>query len=449
MGTTKSNVERMVRHAVILAVLIAGILASACSKTWESGGTTVTLSRDGTLRVSPHGAAVKTFGGGTQSDVMTFGGRMFDNGNERTWRGDSASITALIIDDGVTHVGSGAFEGLVALKSVVIPNTVRVIADEAFAGCVGLTSVAIPGSVELIGDEAFANCVGLTSVTIPGSVESIGKSAFYNCRGLTSITIQNGVKSIGDNAFDAGKSLAVITIPGSVKSIGESAFRCNCPNVKSLTIPEGVVSIGKSAFSRLTNLTSIIIPSSVVSIGAGAFAGSSDSLTSIDVHKGNPAYVSVGGVLFNKAQDTLMQYPGAKQGDAYTIPNSVKTIGEYAFSNAGLTSIIIPNSVTTIGLGAFGTCAGLTSVIIPKSVTIIGDWAFANCRSLTSVTSLNPVPPRIRQDFNEVSHVFIIYDEDGRFAPKTDTLYVPKTSITAYKQASGWKNFKEILPVKK
>lgn len=459
--TIKRSGNPFMRRAVVLvAVLVAGMLTSACSKSWQSGGTKVTLSRDGTLRVSPQGVAYKTFGGGAQSDVMTFDGRMFDGGNERTWRRDSASITALIIEEGVTRVGSGAFEGLTAMKSATIPNTVRVIADRAFAGCVRLTSVTIPDSVEIIGDKAFEGCAGLVSITIPGKVESIGKSAFNGCRNLATVTIHSGVESIEDFAFFGSNSLTSITIPGSVTSIGKYAFDCtngrdSCPNVKSITIPEGVVSIGELAFRGLTGLTSLTIPSSVKYIGKNAF-GFCTGLTSINVANGNSAYVSVSGVLFNKAQDTLIQYPASAKGGTYTIPNKVKVIGAYAFSYANLTSVIIPNSVKTIGVSAFGPCPGLTSVIIPQSVTFIGDWAFGNCPVLTSVNSLNPVPPILggRLEGEGAWKVFINYnnenfDNSTIVVPKTDTLYVPKSSITAYKQAPGWSEFKEILPIAK
>ena len=70
-----------------------------------------------------------------------------------------------------------------------------------------------------------------------------------------------------------------------------------------------------------------------------------------------------------------------------TIPESVTSIGDYAFSGcSGLTSVTIPESVTSIGGNAFSGCSGLTSVTIPESVTSIGSYAFYGCSGLTSVT---------------------------------------------------------------
>jgi hypothetical protein len=100
----------------------------------------------------------------------------------------------------------------------------------------------------------------------------------------------------------------------------------------------------------------------------------------------NPAYSSLDGVLFNKSQTELIQCPGGKTG-TYNIPNSVTSIGEWAFSGCtSLTSVTIGNGVTSIRWWAFGGCTSLTSVTIPDSVTIIWDNAFSGCSSLTSVT---------------------------------------------------------------
>ena len=241
-------------------------------------------------------------------------------------------------------------------------------------------------SVTSIGEWAFYGCSGLTSVTIPNSVTSIGKAAFAYCSGLTSVTIPNSVTSIGEVAFDGCSGLTSVTIPNSVTSIGEGAF--------------------------------------AVCTG----------LTSINVASDNSNYCSVDGVLFNKDKTTLIEYPGGKQG-AYTIPNSVTSIGETAFYGCtGLTSVTIGNSVTSIGNQAFNKCSGLTSVTIPNSVTSIGEAAFYGCSGLTSVTCFATTPPQL--DYAVFS-----------FSISSCVLYVPAGSISAYQSADGWKDFTNILPI--
>ena len=273
--------------------------------------------------------------------------------------------------------------------------------------------ITIDFGVTSIGDYAFNLCTSLTSVTIPNSVTSIGYEAFDCCESLTSITIPNSVTSIGDYAFRGCTSLTSITIPNSVTSIGRSAFD-NCTSLTSITIPNSVTSIGGDAFYGCTSLTSVTIGNSVTSIGGNPFSGCK-SLLSIEVSDNNKNYSSFDGILFNKNKSELIAYPAGKTDSEYAIPNSVTSIGSYAFygctsltsveipdgvtsidwhafSNCtNLTSIIIPNSVTSVGSSAFDNCTSLTSITIPDSVKSIGNWAFDHCKSLTSVTIGNSV----------------------------------------------------------
>jgi hypothetical protein len=304
------------------------------------------------------------------------------------------SLTSITIGTSVTSIGQGAFSGCNSLANVIIPASVTSIGLNAFSGCYRLISIRVDTN-----NPAYSSVDGVlfnksqttlfqypvasaaTSYTIPNSVTSIGVGAFSGCS-LTSVTFGPGVTSIGDFAFAGCSGLTSVSIGNSVTSIGVFAFQW-CP-LTSLTIGTSVTNIGYHAFEHCTSLTNLIIPASVTSIGDGAFEECS-SLSWIRVDTNNPAYSSVDGVLFNKSETTLVQYPIASAATSYTIPNSVTSIGYYAFEGCPrLANITIENNVTSIGDSAFASCSGLTSLTIGSSVTSIGDFAF----SFTSLTNL-------------------------------------------------------------
>lgn len=317
----------------------------------------------------------------------------------------------------ITITDYSGSETAVIIPSNIDGKPVTSIGSYAFNECYYMTSITIPDSVTAIGDFAFQYCSHLTSVTIPDSVTSIGEFGFFYCSRMTSILadsnnpvycsvdgvlfnknqttiikypsgksgnyiIPSDVTSIGNYAFHACLGITSVTIPSNVTSIGKGAFS-DCTQITSITISDGVTAIGDYAFysCRTDNVT---IPESITTIGYCAFLSSS-RLTAILVDPDNPAYSSVNGVLFNKNQTMLIQYPSEKDG-SYTIPDSVNTIDGYAFyACLGLSDITIPDGVTTIGERAFSECYMLTSVTFPDSVTTIGDHAFHNCRP-TSIT---------------------------------------------------------------
>ena len=220
--------------------------------------------------------------------------------------------------------------------------------------------------------------------SIKKGVKVIGNCAFDLCRSLTIINIPNSVTTIGNCAFWGCDYLISINIPNSVTTIGKSAFS-DCYYLTSINIPNSVTTIGDSAFWWCYSLISITIPSSVVTIMGNPFCHWHGNL-----YNESKVFIYEDHVLFNKNKTTLIAYR-AKETN-YTIPNSVTTIGEGAFSGCdSLTSINIPNSVTTIGKDAFSDCISLTSISIPNSVTTIGKSAFMDCYSLTCINIPNSV----------------------------------------------------------
>ncbi|MDE7392691.1 MAG: leucine-rich repeat domain-containing protein, partial [Treponemataceae bacterium] len=244
--------------------------------------------------------------------------------------------TSLVIPDGVTEIGSYAFNECTSIASVTIPDTVTVISDAAFKDCASLTSVIIPSSVKKISYCSFYRCISLTSVTIPDSVTTIGDGVFYGCTSLVSVIIPNGVTAIGYKVFDG------------------------CTSLAGLTIPDGVTEISNSAFQDCTSLKEIQFGGTTAQWKA--IKGSDD--VKIPCIRCIDGYIGVEAV-----PDYLKMDGTAVTGYIGTVP----------------ANLVIPDGVTEIGIGAFKNCTSFSSVTIPGSVTAIGESAFRDCTSLKKV----------------------------------------------------------------
>lgn len=338
----------------------------------------------------------------------------------------------------IKAIGANAFANKDLITSIVIPNSITSISADAFSGCDSLTEINLDysqpyriqnspfgltkdkikwGAPEewdtnpMISSEVIALNLAFNSPT--GTIKASNTNISGEINLPSSI---DGVKvtTIDKNAFNNCGYLTNVTIPNCITSIKESAFS-SCTSLTSINIPDSVTTIEGSAFYFCKGLNSITIPDSVLSIGDDAFA-CCFNLNKIEVDAKNQNYSSDSGILFNKDKTILMIYPAAKVETSYDIPNSVKTIGDYAFYNCtNLSSLTIPDGVTTIGSVGVRNCTGLSDIIIPNSVTTIGSLAFAGC---TGVESIN-IPNNVRKiddfAFENVKH--ITYNGTAKGAP--------------------------------
>ncbi len=194
--------------------------------------------------------------------------------------------------------------------------------------------ISIPEQIEglpvtVIDEQAFRLCKYITSVTVPSTVREIGMEAFEYCNALESINLNSGLEKLGSFLFYDCKLLKNIDLPDTLKDITERAF-----------------------------------------------AGT--SVTAFSVSDSNQYYTADEyGVLFTKDMKTLVQYPLASTITAYTIPDSVTDIANYAFMDAKkLEAVTIPQSVKVIGEESFRSCSRLSSITIPDSTESIGRYAF-------------------------------------------------------------------------
>ncbi len=389
-----------------------------------------------------------------------------------------SSLTILNIGSNVQSIPNNAFLNCSALTgNFNIPNSVTNIGASAFSGCLGITgTLTIPNSVTNIGEAAFAN-TGITgTLTIGTAVTSVGSNAFQNCTGLTGIIFNaTNCTSIGyyynpeyyfdyyygngeyytddpycqfTSAFSGCSNITMLQIGESVQTIPNGAFRDLTSITGSFNIPNSVVTIGDYAFAE-TNLSGVLtIPENVTSVGFKAFANT--GITTINFNATNctelgylywlnsgynelaymSAFYGCSGIESLQIGDNVLQIPTGAFKDlqgisgACSLPNSLETIGGYAFDNIGITGVLtIPESVISVGSYAFSkndittvnfnatnctemgtgwywsdgvdvavstffSCNNLTTLNIGSGVQTIPNYAFVNCAGLTGNLSL-------------------------------------------------------------
>jgi len=333
---------------------------------------------------------------------------------------------------------TASFEGPVKRDSIRIVNipetityngniyTITSIGANAFFAYTELQSVTIPKTVSRIGSYAFHSCWSLKDINLPDELQYIGQSAFCSCLLIKFITIPEGVMTIENEAFEGCWNLERVELPKGLKKIEERAFS-NCTNLSQINIPDGVTSIGNDAFYRCGGGQSLYIPASVINLGTSCFS-SCANLTSIVVDSNNPSYCSVNGILFNKTQTQLLQYPANKNGYSYQIPDKVTTIADYAFSSCkNLSEISYSSNLKSIGTFAFYN-SSLRSVHIASHILSIGYSAFHDCQNLTDISVDNNNPAYCSIDgvlFNKSKTRLITYP-----AGKQNAVYAIPGSVT-------------------
>ena len=143
-------------------------------------------------------------------------GEMHDfNKDKAPWVIYEADIRELSVDDGVTHIGSQAFQLCRHLRAVSLPQSVKSIGDAAFYGCSELRLVRLPDGLWELGASVFDNCKNLRTVVLPEGVARIGSAAFNRCSGLEEIYIPDSVTAIDSSAFNACNKLKSVFFGGS------------------------------------------------------------------------------------------------------------------------------------------------------------------------------------------------------------------------------------------
>lgn len=338
------------------------------------------------------------------------------------WDNKRESLTSVIIKQGVTGIGAGAFCLCAALSGVTLPDGLKRIGDGAFGGCESLPELAIPSSVETIGSGAFSLCTKLKKAELSQNLTELPDSLFEGCTDLTEVNIPENVTVIGASAFKDCCKLAIPSMPDGVKTIGEEAF-ASCAAVEELTIPASIESIGKNAFDG-TSIEAVIFDGTKArwtQIG-GETSGIDIEKIRHTCDKGS-AWLSDGGehwhecswcgMVSDKAAhedkgDGSCKVCGAKLSDALAegtlaglswsltrggiltisgsgelpeLANDGTTVPWKAHSDKIL-EVVIKSGVTGIGSGAFTGCTALKKVSISDTVKKLDLNAFSGCTAL-------------------------------------------------------------------
>lgn len=284
--------------------------------------------------------------------------------------------------------------------------------DCAFYGCSALTEIVVPNSVTLLGNYSFAQCNNLKNISLSNALTSIENYVFAECAKLSKIVLPSTLTNIGSGAFSNCSELRVMEIPESVVAIGDSAFT-SCSNIRVILVSNGNIMQlttlgGSKVFDGATGKgLVVIVPKDAYQAykTASYWSGYSSRIYSDEYIVNNNSLIVDG---------TLLQYWGDEK--SYTVPDSVKIIGSYAFygsaveelkygatleqikndSFANCTKLAKINStgngvfnlngsLKKIGARAFYNNANATKVIVSKSVETIESAAFMGCNNLLSV----------------------------------------------------------------
>lgn len=329
---------------------------------------------------------------------------------------------------------------------------------------------------ETIGEALSFTTGNAVTLTEPGMLRSLMGDNLYAYRSLSFAGPMNGddlacLRNMAGIDMDGSATqgqlahidMADVSIVAGGGSYAESRYTednvigygmfAGCSKLESIVMPDNVTVIERDALRDCASLTSLTIPASVeeVTPSSGCVA-----LAEIQVSPANSHYRSEGGVLFNADATGLVWFPMGKEGD-YTLPATITSIDDYAFTGCKITSLILPDELADIGqsafygceleevhmpdklrqipVGVFQGCQRLSTVYLGTGTELVSDYAFDGCPLLHLYLSAS-YPPVCRPDaFGRSS--------DEIFS--TCVLHVPSNRLAMYKQDSEWGQFKNIV----
>ena len=381
------------------------VAKTICVANWDTNGDGE-LSKDEAAAVTSIGTVFKG-----NTTIGSFNELKYFTGLQSLSIGafEESSVTSLELPDGLIEIGSDAFSQCRQLKSIFIPATVSKMGSDSgmaeFWLCYNLETISV--------DENNKFYTAVDNVLFNREMTKIIR--YPAAKPDVAYEIPNTVTTINQNCFEACSNLMAVNIPASVNEMGYGVFQ-QCDNLITVTISDGVTVIGEDAFRSCKRLAHIHIPASVRQIGRedrspeNAFFWS-DALMEITVDENNPYFMSDGGILYSKDKSIIAAYPPALTASEFTVPYGVTKISSCCFTGT----------------------ENLKSIHFPETVVAYDNAAINISNStLQSLTVMATAPVAIEKNAFSTA----VYSA---------TLYVPSGTVEAYKNATGWKEFKSIV----
>lgn len=342
-------------------------------------------------------------------------------------------LSAVTFSEGLRRIGRWAFIGT-SIECLEIPASVTEIDEQAFISCDSLKVIKVRKGNKVYDSRKGCNAIiesatgrllrGSEGTTIvPDGVKVISSCAFYGSK-IKKIKLPSSLETIERCAFVCCKELKKLVIPGSVRKIHYEILMDS--GVEEVIVENGVEEIPEYAFFECPKLRYVSLPESLKEFGRyGAVFVDCPELVRVDVDKDNEYYYSNGQVLVEKRTKTIIDGWGTEICNAADFPKE-----------------LLP---TRIGNNAFRKHSLLRYVILPATIESVGDGAFSGCKSLRQLNCHAAVPPVLGKDVfkhDEVNGIVI--------TPLQEMLnvYVPDEAYEAYRNAPGWKDFKDIVTLR-
>ncbi len=338
-----------------------------------------------------------------------------------------ASVTSLVVEEGVTHIGNCLFGEFTALTEVSLPATLETIGNYAFDNCSALGEITLPAGVKTVGNQAFGHCEGLTSVTLNAGLESVGDYAFTWCDSLTEIALPSSLASLGERTFYYCTALKTVTIPEdtALTSIAAGAF-ISCRKLESITLPAGIKTVEEEAFYGCDRLNTVVIKGAKT-ICSGAFGyavytltipttlrtieenalpcpnlrtlnyvnadgtpGTAEQFLAMDIGPGNDGLWEMMGLCPTGSGTLDCGMEWVMEDHVLTITGT-GAMDDFSYSNPWadykgfIEEVIVGEGITTLGDFALYDLGSVTKVTLPSTLTAIGQSAFFYCYVLKTV----------------------------------------------------------------